>query len=301
MNSLSSPPAIALFFINATILFVLLLIYRQLRVKSATKESAALLSEQLTTLAEQRTEQDTKINSKLDTLTSDIGLTKESLSNTKTLVEAGDNRITNLFSELRKEIREAATSDRTESQNFLKTFQEGIHKQLDEMRKTVDERLQTTLEKRLSESFKQVSDRLALVHKGLGEMKTLASGVGDLKKVLTNVKTRGILGEYQLENILEQILTPEQYDKNVVTKSGSKNFVEFAIKMPGNDSQDVVWLPVDSKFPIESYDALLVAFDTGDKATIDTAQKELAKTVEKAAKDISSKYIAPPHSLILNH
>ncbi|MCK5029731.1 MAG: DNA recombination protein RmuC, partial [Bacteroidales bacterium] len=118
------------------------------------------------------------------------------------------------------------------------------------MRKTVDEKLQTTLEKRLGESFKQVSDRLEQVHKGLGEMQNIATGVGDLKKVLSNVKTRGVLGEYQLENILEQILTPDQYAKNVATKKGSQANVEFALKLPGKESGKEVWMPIDSKFPI---------------------------------------------------
>ena len=135
------------------------------------------------------------------------------------------------------------------------------------MRKTVDEKLQTTLEKRLGESFKQVSERLEQVHKGLGEMQTLATGVGDLKKVLSNVKTRGVLGEYQLGNILEQILTIEQYSKNVATKKGSQANVEYAIKMPGMSTSEEVWMPVDSKFPIESYEMLLAAYDQGVPAS----------------------------------
>ncbi len=169
-------------------------------------------------------------------------------------------------------------------------------KQLDEMRKTVDEKLQTTLEKRLGESFKQVSDRLEQVHKGLGEMQTLATGVGDLKKVLSNVKTRGIMGEYQLGNILEQILTPEQYSQNVATKKGSQANVEFAIKLPGKSSDQEVWLPVDSKFPLESYNALIDAFEIGDKVQIEKIQKLLLKSIESFAKDISTKYIDPPNT-----
>ena len=178
----------------------------------------------------------------------------------------------------------------------LKTIREDNTQQLTEMRKTVDEKLQTTLEKRLGESFKQVSERLEMVHKGLGEMQNIAKGVGDLKKVLSNVKTRGVLGEYQLENILEQILTPDQYSKNVATKKGSQAHVEFAIKLPGQDHDDEVWLPVDSKFPIENYDRLLNAYDEGEKDTIEHAQKVLLKTIESFAKDISEKYIDPPHT-----
>lgn len=178
----------------------------------------------------------------------------------------------------------------------LKLIQEDNTKQLTEMRKTVDEKLQTTLEKRLGESFKQVSDRLEQVHKGLGEMQNIATGVGDLKKVLSNVKTRGVLGEYQLGNILEQILTPDQYSRNVATKKGSQANVEYAIKLPGKSTDEEVWMPVDSKFPIEPYEALLAAFDTGSPEQIEIAQKLLIKTVEGFAKMISEKYIDPPHT-----
>jgi DNA recombination protein RmuC len=181
-------------------------------------------------------------------------------------------------------------------ENNLKRIREDNASQLNEMRKTVDEKLQTTLEKRLTESFKQVSERLEQVHKGLGEMQTIANGVGDLKRVLTNVKTRGVLGEYQLENILEQILTPDQYTKNVATKKGSQANVEFALKLPGKEADKVVWLPIDSKFPIEDYDRLLNAFDLGDKVGIEFAQNVLIKKIETFAKDISEKYIDPPHT-----
>ncbi len=178
----------------------------------------------------------------------------------------------------------------------LKSIREDNTRQLDEMRKTVDEKLQTTLEKRLGESFKQVSDRLEQVHKGLGEMQTIASGVGDLKKVLSNVKTRGVLGEYQLGNILEQILTPEQYSKNVATKKGSQANVEYAIRLPGKNTDEEVWMPVDSKFPIESYEVLLNAYENGGAEQIESAQKILTKAVEGFAREISDKYIDPPHT-----
>lgn len=178
----------------------------------------------------------------------------------------------------------------------LRSIREDNTKQLDEMRKTVDEKLQSTLEKRLSESFKLVSERLEQVHKGLGEMQTIASGVGDLKKVLSNVKTRGVLGEYQLGNILEQILTPEQYSRNVATKKGSQANVEYAIKLPGKSTDEEVWMPIDSKFPIESYELLLETYEQGIPEKIDSAQKILIKAVEGFAKDISDKYIDPPHT-----
>jgi len=181
-------------------------------------------------------------------------------------------------------------------EKHLKMIQEDNTLQLTEMRKTVDEKLQTTLEKRLGESFKQVSDRLEQVHKGLGEMQTIASGVGDLKKVLSNVKTRGVLGEYQLGNILEQILTPDQYGRNVATKKGSQANVEYAIKLPGKSTDEEVWMPVDSKFPIEPYEVLLMAYESGIPEQIESAQKILIKSVEGFAKLISEKYIDPPHT-----
>lgn len=181
-------------------------------------------------------------------------------------------------------------------EKYLKLIQEDNTRQLNEMRKTVDEKLQTTLEKRLGESFKQVSERLEQVHKGLGEMQTIASGVGDLKKVLSNVKTRGVLGEFQLGNILEQILTPDQYSKNVSTKKGSQAHVEFAIRLPGKNTDEEVWMPVDSKFPIESYETLLEAYDQGNPEKIEAAQKLLIRAVEGFARDISDKYLDPPHT-----
>lgn len=178
----------------------------------------------------------------------------------------------------------------------LKAIREDNTNQLNEMRKTVDEKLQTTLEQRLGESFKQVSDRLEQVHKGLGEMQNIATGVGDLKKVLSNVKTRGVLGEFQLENILEQIMTPDQYAKNVATKKGSQANVEFALKLPGKESGEEVWMPIDSKFPIEDYHILLNAFEIGNKKEIEIAQNSLIKTIKLFAKNISEKYIEPPHT-----
>lgn len=178
----------------------------------------------------------------------------------------------------------------------LKAIREDNTQQLGEMRKTVDEKLHETLEKRLGESFKLVSERLEQVHKGLGEMQNLAVGVGDLKKVLSNVKTRGILGEYQLGNILEQVLAPEQYAINVATKKGSQANVEYAVKLPGKSDEKVVWLPIDSKFPLESYQLLLQAIEEGDQIKIDQAQKQLLKAIESFAKDISTKYIDPPNT-----
>ena len=168
---------------------------------------------------------------------------------------------------------------------------------LEKMRVTVDEKLQSTLERRLSESFKVVSERLEQVHKGLGEMQSLAAGVGDLKKVLSNTKMRGVLGEVQLERILEQFLSPEQYEKNVITKKGSRETVEFAIKLPGKDYDNkTVYLPLDAKFPLEVYNKLLDAYDLQNQAQIDVASKNLERFIKKSAKDIRDKYIDPPNT-----
>lgn len=167
---------------------------------------------------------------------------------------------------------------------------------LEEMRKTVDEKLHSTLEQRLGDSFKLVSDRLELVHKGLGEMQTLASGVGDLKRVLTNVKTRGTWGEVQLEALLEQVLTSEQYAKNVATRPNSSERVEFAIRLPGaKDRLDTpVWLPIDAKFPLEDYQRLLDAQELGDTAAVEIAAKSLELRLRDEAKKIREKYVEPP-------
>jgi DNA recombination protein RmuC len=179
----------------------------------------------------------------------------------------------------------------------VKTMQEGNEKKLEEMRKTVDEKLNETLEKRLGESFKQVSERLEAVHKGLGEMQTLAVSVGDLKKVMSNVKSRGVLGEYQLQNIIEDLLTNDQYEKNVKTKVGSGAVVEFAIKMPhGNNLEKMLWLPVDSKFPKEDYESLVDAYEKGDLEKIEIYQKAFIKGIKKNAQDIREKYIDPPNT-----
>ena len=198
--------------------------------------------------------------------------------------------------EQNKQSLESVKDVRGTVQTQLKEMREDNGKRLEEMRKTVDEKLQTTLEKRLGESFKQVSERLEQVHQGLGEMQTLASGVGDLKKVLLNVKTLGILGEYQLGNILEQLLTPDQYEENIATRPGSSERVEFAVRMPGQDQNGTVWLPIDSKFPLKDYQDLLDAREAGDKNAIEAAEKALARTIELFAKMISEKYVEVPHT-----
>ncbi len=177
----------------------------------------------------------------------------------------------------------------------LKDIQEDNSKKLEQMRETVDEKLNKTLEDRLGASFKQVSDRLETVHKSLGEMSTLAHGVGDLKKVLSNVKTKGIVGEYQLYNILEQALASSQYEQNVAVKKGSQERVEFAIRIPSKDSDDkYIYLPIDAKFPTDNYERLMAAYEKGDTGEISEYSKALENNIKKFAKDIHDKYINPP-------
>lgn len=177
----------------------------------------------------------------------------------------------------------------------LRAMQADNNKKLDDMRQIVDEKLQKTLSDRMNQSFQLVNERLEQVYKGLGEMQTLAQGVGDLKKVLTNVKTRGIVGEIQLGAILEDILAPEQYAVNVATRPGSRNVVEYAVKLPVEDGGHV-WLPIDSKFPGDTYGALRDAYETGSREQVDACVKQLVATLKAEAKDIRDKYLEPPHT-----
>ena len=185
------------------------------------------------------------------------------------------------FRENRKEI----------SENLVR-LQTGNEKKLEEMRETVDEKLKASVEKRFNESFKSISNQLTQVYQGLGEMKTLATGVGDLKKVMEGVKTRGIYGEVQLGAIIEDALNKSQYEENIITKQGSNDRVEFAVKMPGKETD--VFLPIDSKFPVENYSRLIAAYDEGNKTDIAAYQKALKNDVKEQAKKISTKYIDPP-------
>jgi len=194
----------------------------------------------------------------------------------------------------REELTKSLESVRSIVDLRLKQLQEDNSKQIDKMRATVDEKLQGTLEKRLGESFKLVSDRLEQVHIGLGAMQQLASDVGGLQKVLTNVRARGGWGEVQLGALLEQVLTPEQFARNVKTRDESNENVEFAIKLPGEENGTPVWLPIDAKFPTEDYHRLLGAQEKGDLVAIDEAMKSLETQLKKCAKDICQKYINPP-------
>ncbi len=206
-------------------------------------------------------------------------------------LQAVDDR----FAAFAKQNSEALEGIRTTVQGRLEAMQKDNTAQLEKMRATVDEKLQKTLDERITQSFQLVNERLQEVYKGLGEMQTLASGVGDLKKVLSNVKTRGIVGEYQLGAILEEILSPEQYEQNVAVRPGSGNRVEFAIRLPG-DGEGAVYLPVDSKFPADAYVQLVDAYEEGDAQAIAATQAMMDTRLKAFAKDIHDKYIQVPHT-----
>jgi len=204
--------------------------------------------------------------------------------------------LTNLRTVLTDQLGNTGREVRETLVTRLGEIQSDTANKLEEMRKTVDEKLHATLEQRLGESFKQVSDRLEAVHRGLGEMQTLATGVGDLKRVLTNVKSRGTWGEVQLGALIEQTLTIDQYQKNISTKPGSRDIVEFAIRLPGQSAETPVWLPVDAKFPMEDYQRLMEAQDRADLPEMESAAKALENRIKLEAKTIREKYIEPPHT-----
>ena len=238
---------------------------------------------------EARTELTNTLNQFSQTLQQQMG------SNTTTQ----NSRIDGFASQLAMLIKsneERLAEVRNVLENKLRELQQDNATRLEEMRKTVDERLQTTLEKRLGESFSQVSQHLEQVLKGLGEMNTLAAGVGDLKRVLTNVRSRGTWGEVQLGNLLEQTLTAEQYARNVATRPGSRERVEYAIRLPGQDSAHVVWLPVDAKFPVEDYERLLAAQERADATAMEEAARALENRIKLEAKTIREKYVEVPHT-----
>ena len=216
-------------------------------------------------------------------------------SSMKTYSEAQTTAINQQFRTFSEQNAAALNAIRATVQDQLSAMQRDNRAQLEQMRQTVDEKLQKTLNDRITQSFQLVNERLQEVYTGLGEMKTLASGVGDLKKVLSNVKTRGILGEYQLGAIISEILSPEQYEENVVTHPGTTNRVEFAVRLPG-DGGNTVYLPIDAKFPGDTYAALVDAYDSGDPAQIAAAQAALEARIKGCAKDIRDKYIDPPNT-----
>ena len=223
----------------------------------------------------------------------------------ETEVDKLSPKLSDEFRESRKEITENLRGNRKELSDSLQNIQKTVDvrvknlqdentKKLEEMRETVDEKLKASVEKRFNESFKTISGQLTQVYQGLGEMKNLATGVGDLKKVMEGVKTRGIYGEVQLGSIINDILNPSQFEENIITKSGTKNRVEFAIKMPGKDEDSTIYLPIDSKFPVENYSRLIAAYESGSKEEIEKYSKALAADVKEQAKKISTKYLDPP-------
>lgn len=274
--------------------------------RAALSESAALFEQRI----QERFETLTEANSQtLTTLKVDIGSQLTAMSTAlreqltsygsqqknqlSTIQESVDQKMTRLI----QGSQETAEQLRVTLNERLASIQADNTAKLDEMRRTVDEKLHATLEQRLGQSFKLVSDRLELVHRGLGEMQTLATGVGDLKRVLTNVKTRGVWGEVQLEAMIEQILTPDQYEKNVPTRPGSNERVEIAIRLPGRSSDANVWIPIDAKFPVEDYQRLLDAQERADREQVDAASKALENRIRVEAKTIRDKYLAPPHTV----
>ena len=207
-----------------------------------------------------------------------------------------ETKLSDTLTGLVRNSQQNAEQLRTALNERLAAIQADNATKLEEMRRTVDEKLHATLEQRLGESFKLVSDRLEQVHKGLGEMQTLASSVGDLKRVMTNVKTRGTWGEMQLGAIIENVLTPDQFARNVKAVPGSDELVEFAIRLPGRGDEQPVWLPIDSKYPVEQYQRLMEAHDAGDKAAIVSAGNAFETSIKLEAKKIFSKYVSPPHT-----
>ncbi|MES2510784.1 MAG: DNA recombination protein RmuC [Pseudomonadota bacterium] len=255
--------------------------------RASRQELAATFATFQQTLVQQSAEAIRTQNAQIDAFSQQLTLLQKSLADTlntqlQGLSDANARRLA--------EVRETMEKQ-------LAQLQESNAAKLDEMRKTVDEKLQTTLEARLGESFKQVADRLEQVHKGLGEMQTLAQGVGDLKHLLTNVKTRGIFGEAQLEALLEQVFAAEQYAAQVCTRPGTRNTVDFAIRLPGRSAQgEPLWLPIDAKFPNEDYERLLDAQQRADPIAAELAGKALESRIWLEARSIEEKYIEPPHT-----
>ena len=239
-----------------------------------------------------RTKNATKSDKKLDELSDKLIKSDTKIEILSKKIDDLTPKISSEFRENRKEISENLSGISKTMDSRVKELQNSNEKKLEQMRETVDEKLQASVEKRFNESFKQISGQLSQVYQGLGEMKNLATGVGDLKKVMEGVKTRGIYGEVQLGAIIEDILTPTQYLTNTLIKKGSSDRVEFAVRMPGKEAE--VLLPIDSKFPVENYQRLLKAYDDGNKSEIEAYRKALRKDVVEQAKKIHDKYIEVP-------
>jgi DNA recombination protein RmuC len=255
--------------------------------RDARQELAQSMATFQQTMVQQGAEATRTQNTQIDAFGQQLTLLQKTLSDTlsnqlSSLSESNVRRMSEIRDTLEKQLAQLQTSNAAK---------------LDEMRATVDEKLQSTLQARLGESFKQVADRLEQVHKGLGEMQTLAQGVGDLKHLLTNVKTRGIFGEAQLASLLEQVFVPDQYAAQVATRPGNKNVVDFAIKLPGrSESGEPLWLPIDAKFPNEDYERLLDAQGRADALGADVAGRALEQRIRLEARSISEKYVEPPYT-----
>lgn len=270
-------PWIALLAIGLPILILLALVWRRLP-EGGSGDAQAVLTQQLEGLGQ-----------RLEAMSKELIAIRAVTDNQTKAQEVR-------FQSLTQQIQDSLETSRRTINERLGEIQQDNAKKLEDMRKTVDEKLQSTLEERLGASFKIVSERLEQVHRGLGEMQSLASGVGDLKRVLTNVKTRGTWGEIQLEAMIEQVLTANQYAKNMATRPGSSERVEFAIRFPGRDEDCPVWLPIDAKFPMEDYQRLVDAQDQADLTGIEQAAKALENRIRLEAKTIADKYLEPPHT-----
>lgn len=273
------------FLLNLSILTIigLLILILIISLKNQTKNNQTGLVQLLETMTK-NTDQVVEASKKLH----------ERMIRVETTVDKITKGVDDGFRDNRKEIATNLQTIQKTVDLRVKDLQTDNAKKLEEMRLTVDEKLQASVEKRFNESFKTISEQLTSVYKGLGEMKNLATGVGDLKKVMEGVKTRGIYGEVQLSSIISDILSPNQYQENISTKPGSVDRVEFAVKMPGREESHETYLPIDSKFPVENYSRLIAAYDQGNKNDILTFQKALATDVKEQAKKISTKYIEPP-------
>ena len=267
-------------FLNSLFLIIILIILKKYHSNKQSDLASSL------DIVVKNTEQVVEVSKKLN----------ERMIQVETTVKNITKGVDDGFRDNRKEIADNLQTIQKTVDLRVKDLQNDNAKKLEEMRITVDEKLQTSVEKRFNESFKTISEQLTSVYKGLGEMKNLATGVGDLKKVMEGVKTRGIYGEVQLSSIITDILSPNQYRENINTKPNSADRVEFAVKMPGREEEHETYLPIDSKFPVENYSRLIAAYDLGNKTNILTYQKALANDVKEQAKKISTKYIEPPYT-----
>jgi len=270
----------------------LLALHKDLLEKTIRAEAVQARQEAAAEAALTRRELSEALTSLREVLTRDAQAGREETAKSFVLFEG---KLTTKLDELNRNQLEQADRLRQRVQERLETLQSKNDERLEKMQQVVEEKLQKTLETRLGESFRQVSERLEQVHKGLGEMQSLANGVGDLKRTLSNIKTRGTWGEYQLGSMLEQVLAPGQYEQNVKVNPRSGEMVEFAIRLPGQ-GEAPVWLPIDAKFPVEDYQRLQDAAEQGDAAAVESARNQLLNRVKGCAKDVAAKYVCPPHT-----